>query len=90
MEIKLLLFFGVVGLLYFFITSKHRKYKKQPTFQEYKEKYPNLVSGDKIQCSSCGGKNIFVRRVFTGGSQEHNIHLCKSCGKSLYRSTTEI
>ena len=90
MEIKILLFVAFVGMLYFLITSKSRKYKKQPTFEEYKEKYPNLVSNGKIQCSSCGGKDIFVRRVFAGGSKEHNIHLCKSCGKSLYRSTTEI
>jgi hypothetical protein len=90
MLIQILPFLAFVGILYFLITSKSRKYKKQPTFEEYKEKHPNLVSNGKIQCSSCGGKDIFVRRVFAGGSKEHNIHLCKSCGKSLYRSTTEI
>jgi hypothetical protein len=75
--------------LVFFLISKRRK-QSLSTFDEYKENNPELVSNGKISCSSCGGRDIFVRNVGTTLTKISNIHMCRSCGKSLYRSETEI
>jgi hypothetical protein len=86
-------FIFILTIIFFIVYSLYKStkgYKSLSTFDEYKENHPKLVSNGKVSCSSCGGRDIFVRKIGHTPTKILNIHMCRSCGKSLYRSTTGV
>ncbi len=54
------------------------------TFDSYKNKHPNLVKHDSVECFSCGGKRISARALLN--KTYHREHFCTKCGTTLYYS----
>lgn len=76
----------VIVIIGYTIFSSLRKYKAIATFECYKKLYPQLVHAHGIECFRCGGRQIYIRQVGNIGSKVLNLHVCKTCGKNLYRS----
>jgi hypothetical protein len=74
-----------VGYLIFSLFKKHFSI---PTFDNYRSKYPDLVKDGKIKCHKCSGSDIFVKEVGNTPTSILNHHLCKTCGTTLFRSST--
>jgi len=79
-----LIFYGVipagVALVLFIIARSWLKFFGLPTYEGYRSAHPDLVGTARVACSSCGGTDIFIFR--THGP----VHMCRQCGKHLYRS----
>jgi hypothetical protein len=74
--------FIVIG---FFIFRGLKKHYSIPTFDDYCNAHSELVKDGKITCYKCSGNDIFVKPV---GNSLLNHHLCKTCGTTLFRSST--
>lgn len=86
--LSLIVIMVIGGAIIYQATSGIRKYKRIPTFQDYKDKHPDSVTPNGVKCSQCGGHQIFVQKAGHMNSTILNLHLCKQCGSTLYRSST--
>jgi hypothetical protein len=78
----------IVSAIVFSNLKVSGKLNRLPTFDGYRQANPGLVGDGKVQCSSCGGAQIFVRREGSLLSGVVNLHVCRVCGTNLYRSKT--
>lgn len=81
----LLVWLFVIGVL---IVAYLRR-QSVPTFDQYQAQHPNLVNNGRVTCRQCGGGSIYLRvagRSFSGVVT--NVHVCRTCGTNLYRSTS--
>jgi energy-coupling factor transporter transmembrane protein EcfT len=60
-------------------------YKKWPTVDEYMALHPESNQGRGISCIKCGSKSIRSWGL-SGSGDGKRLHMCNSCGSSLYRS----
>lgn len=92
-------YLAVAGFIVFFITFVailvviNRRaiwlpYLSLPTYDEYADKYPNLVKKGRVICSKCDGTHIRMRSL-VNGSPTYHTHYCVTCGTALYRSQHE-
>lgn len=61
------------------------RYRRHPTFDEYKEVRPNSIKKGRITCHSCGGTHIQFRGL-RSATDRRKTHICVTCGTPLYRS----
>lgn len=61
------------------------RYRRHPTFDEYKETHPNSIRKGRVTCHSCGGNHIQFRGLWSA-TDRRKTHMCVSCGTPLYRS----
>ena len=83
-----LMFSAVLLLIGFFFIKGLKKHASTPTFDEYRSKNSELVKDGKIFCHKCSGTDIFVKEVGKTPVSLLNHHICKTCGTTLFRSTT--
>ena len=57
-------------------------YFRLPTFQQYKQRHPQLVGPSRCKCRHCGGRRIFLQCL----DLDIRRHICMTCGEPLYRS----
>ncbi|WP_338667959.1 hypothetical protein [Pseudodesulfovibrio methanolicus] len=75
---------GVIGYLIWANTGFYSWWVNKKKFEDFKTNNPGSFDGNKfISCPACGGDYIFVRNKGKVSS-----HLCKQCGKELWRSRT--
>ena len=74
--IFILIFFGIFLLVVFKAIKNIRAYFNLPIYEKYVEENNGVV------CKYCGSK--FIHILTKDG--RHNLHICKHCGKHLYRS----
>lgn len=64
----------------------YTKLRALPTFDEYRRRYPQSVSGG-VRCNKCNGSNIYLWWFF---GPSYGVgpkkHICRACGSDLYRS----
>jgi hypothetical protein len=77
--------FAVIGIFIFLAFKKHTSL---PTFDQYRSNHPELVKDGKIACHKCSGNDIFVKTIGHTPTSLLNHHLCKTCGTTLFRSST--
>ena len=71
-----------VGIFCFILLAvmSYMRRMKLPTFQKYRELYPNLVEDNgTILCINCGSKKTFLHT-------KKALCLCATCGKPVYRT----
>lgn len=56
-------------------------YKKIPTYEEYNQRHPHLVSEGKVVCVN----QVYIQRIGNVGTTILNSHICRHCGTTLYR-----
>ncbi|MDH2916379.1 MAG: hypothetical protein PXX77_05810 [Gallionella sp.] len=78
----------VLVVIGFFFYRAFKKHSSTPTFDDYRNNYPELVKDGKITCHKCSGKDIFVKTIGKTPTSLLNHHLCKTCGTTLFRSST--
>ena len=61
------------------------RYRRHPTFEEYRSRHPGLVTRGRVECHSCGGSLLHVRGL-RNAVDTRKTHYCTTCGKPLYRS----
>ena len=76
--IFLISFSQVVRVLYL-----NRKFSSK-TFDLYRARYPNAISGGRVKCFNCGSHRISVRGLLR--QTYHREHVCSQCGTVLYYS----
>ncbi len=79
-------FILMLGFAYIFLGSIFKSViylYKTPTFDKYRVKYPDKVKEGKVFCYSCDSDNVYLKH-----HQQLNFHICKTCGKTLYKSTS--
>ncbi len=79
-------FLSIIGIIIF----KYKRYVydhfgKYPTFDEYIQQYPKLVSPGRVICYKCGGTKLQVRGLY-GPTDNKKTHSCLTCGAPLYKS----
>jgi DNA-directed RNA polymerase subunit RPC12/RpoP len=84
--LPLLLIFVVIYFLYKTFKGGIEKYQDTPTFIEYKRLNATLIDDGKVACIYCGGNHIFLKQVGKTPKSILNLHVCKTCGSTLYRS----
>lgn len=72
----------------FFIFRGFMKHASTPTFDQFLSRNPDLVKDGKISCPKCSGKDIFVKEIGKTPTSLLNHHICKTCGTTLFRSST--
>lgn len=82
------LFPVVFVLIAFFLIRGFSKHVSTPTFDDYRSCHPELVGDGKITCYKCSGNDIFVKGVGHTPTSMLNHHMCKTCGTTLFRSST--
>ena len=61
------------------------KFFRTPTLPKYVQKYPHAHSATSgVKCAHCGSSSIFLSFVF--GEYGPKTHMCRGCGRVLYRS----
>ncbi len=85
--LPLLFIVAVVYLFFRMFRGAKNKYANIPTFLEYKEDNPECIKDRKVSCLHCGGNNIFLKQVGKTPKTILNVHVCKTCGETLYRSS---
>lgn len=56
------------------------------TYDDYKALFPHLTSGGCVRCHRCGGSSIWMRRKSPSILGSRYVHVCRTCGGSLYES----
>lgn len=74
----------LVGLKLINLRMAQLKMFSTHTFDSYKNKHPELVKNDSVECFSCGCKRIAARSLLN--RTYHREHFCSKCGKTLYYS----
>lgn len=80
------IFLSSLGLI-IFINKRYayNHFGKYPTFDEYSQQYPKLVSPGRVVCYKCGGTKLQVRGLW-GPTDNKKTHSCLTCGTPLYKS----
>ena len=82
-----LMFAGMIFLVSSFHVTRvlylNRKFSSK-TFDLYKARYPNAISGGRVKCFNCGSHRISVRGLLR--QTYHREHVCSQCGTVLYYS----
>jgi len=77
----------VIIIVVFFIVPRYRAHSSLPTLQEYLEKNPKAKSPNGAKCVYCGSNSIYLHFLY---GPENGFgpksHICRGCGKALYRS----
>ncbi len=60
------------------------KFFRTPTLPKYLDKNPHLHTPNGIKCVHCGSNSIFLSFIF--GHYGPKTHICRGCGRVLYRS----
>ncbi len=77
-----------LAVIAFFVFRAFQKHASTPTFDTYRSTHPELVKDGKIICHKCAGTDIFVKEIGKTPTSLLNHHMCKTCGTTLFRSTT--
>ena len=64
------------------------KYRKIPKLHQYAQTFPDLVKNGRATCCACGSNQIYIRVYHRLHTKTLNYHVCRVCGKTLYRSTS--
>jgi hypothetical protein len=78
----------VLVVIGFFFVRGFMKHTSTPTFDEFRGRNPELVKDGKICCPKCAGNDVFVKEVGKTPTSLLNHHICKTCGTTLFRSST--
>ncbi|WP_148561485.1 cbb3-type cytochrome oxidase subunit 3 [Thiopseudomonas alkaliphila] len=71
-----------IGIFYYHYWNRYRRF---PTFDEYKKENPDCAKGGKIKCHSCSGTHIQFKGL-SNATDRRKTHYCVTCGSPLYRS----
>ena len=85
MSLAYLIGAAVIG---FFIFKGLGKHTSLPTFDGYQAAHPELVKDGKISCFKCSGNDVAIRQIGKTPTSLLNHHICKTCGTTLFRSST--
>lgn len=89
MILSTVLLIVIITIAVFLIIVKTiRNYQTIPTFDQYKTAHPGLVVKGKVTCVHCGGNQLYLKQAGNLGTRILNLHICRTCGTSLYRSET--
>ena len=83
-----LIFLVGVGVIGYFIFKGLKKHSSLPTFDDYRSAHPELVKDGKISCYKCEGSDVSIRQIGKTPTSILNHHVCKTCGTTLFRSST--
>lgn len=88
-EFEFNLVVGLIILMAIFIISfnirKYLKYKKIQLLEVYLAENPMCKTDNGIKCVHCGSKSIRNFGLYRADDAKR-LHICNSCGKTLYRS----
>ncbi len=56
-------------------------YRRYPSFEEYRRRYPALVRNGHCSCFRCGGRRVFLHNL----GPFRRRHVCATCSTVLYR-----
>ena len=60
------------------------KFIRTPTVSAYVKKFPHAHTQSGVVCAHCGSSSIFLSFVF--GHYGPKRHICRGCGRTLFRS----
>ena len=63
-------------------------FDKDFTLQDYLREHPDCKVSGGVKCCHCGGRGVYLRTVGRGIGAVLNSHVCRTCGRELYRSRT--
>lgn len=88
-----LLYFGlgvlVLGAMLRWVRLRTDVYLNTPTYRNYVARHPEAATGDGVKCIHCGSANI-RNRGYQGEQDRSRLHVCESCGRTLYRTTSSF
>jgi len=73
-------------LVIWFIVRLSRKYSSIPTYDQYIDTYPESKTENGITCRKCGSTHMGTKRVCHTPASALFLHICDSCGTTLFRS----
>jgi hypothetical protein len=80
---------GTVGAIFVFVLRSIRRSRADfmalPTFDAYRSA-AGSKGLDPVACTACGSQAIFVRHGLANQAGVRNVHVCRQCGRNLYRS----